>query len=751
MNTIILRKIVEGTPRKELGMMQNIRKRKESKRKEQGKARFDKEKLVKLKKEKKEEKEENIGKLKKKLERKQNKKFKKQMKKEKDKPEEKYSDISRRKRMKVWMLVVALISCLFIGRIAWIQFVMGEELKQMAYEQQSLDRAVNPRRGTIYDATGKTILAVSSTVNTITVNPNNISKENKEKVARALSNIFELDYETVLKKVKKNTSIETIVRRIEKKKADELRIWMEDNGITVGINIDEDTKRYYPYNSLASQVIGFCGSDNQGLDGIEAIYEEELQGEKGRITKVTDANGGEIEGEGENYISAIDGNDLVISIDATIQGIAEKYLKEACIDNVCTDGGNIIIMNPKTGDILAMAGYPNYNLNEPYETTIEELKGNWDNLSESDQIKEMQKVWRNKAVADTYEPGSTFKLITTSAALEEGITTTDKEGEFCCTGGITIAGVRISCWRYYNPHGSESLRQALMNSCNPVFIGLGQEIGVSKYYDYLEKFGLLKRTGIDLPGEAGSIFLKEDKVGPVELATISFGQRFEITPIQMITAVSTIANKETYVKPRIVKQIIDSQTGEITNIPVEETEKVISKETAEGVLSMMGSVVAQGTGKNAQVQGYSIGGKTGTSEDGVNTGKYVTSFVGVAPVSDPEVVILITLYNPTGEGGHQGGGVAAPIASQVLGEVLPYLEIQQDNISEEDIKKEVEVPNVVGMTISEAKKVLEEAGVGISYEEVEEDISEKIVTSQVPVGGIKIYEGTNVVIEYGEK
>lgn len=731
--------------------MQNIRKRKESKRKEQGKVRFDKEKLIKLKKEKKEKKEENVEKLRKKLERKQNKKFKKQMKKEKNKPEEKYSDISRRKRMKIWILVVALIFSLFIGRIAWIQFVMGDELKQMAYEQQSLDRTVNPRRGTIYDATGKTILAVSSTVNTITVNPNNISKENKEKVARALSNIFELDYETVLKKVKKNTSIETIVRKVEKEKADELRIWMEDNNITVGINIDEDTKRYYPYNSLASQVIGFCGSDNQGLDGIEAIYEEELQGEKGRITKVTDANGGEIEGEGENYISAIDGDDLVLSIDATIQGIAEKYLKEACIDNVCTDGGNIIVMNPKTGDILAMAGYPNYNLNEPYETTIEELKTTWDSLSESEQIAEMQKVWRNKAVADTYEPGSTFKLITASAALEEGITTTDKEGEFCCTGGITIAGVRISCWRYYNPHGSESLRQALMNSCNPVFIGLGQEIGVSKYYDYLEKFGLLKRTGIDLPGEAGSIFLSEDKVGPVELATISFGQRFEITPIQMITAVSTIANKGTYVKPRIVKQIIDSETGEVTDIPVEETEGVISKETAEGVLSMMESVVAEGTGKNAQVKGYSIGGKTGTSEDGVNTGKYVTSFVGVAPISDPEVVVLITLYNPTGEGGHQGGGVAAPIGSQVLGEVLPYLEIQQDNLTEEDIKNEVEVPNVIGMTVSEAKKELEKLGLGISYEETEEDITDKIVTNQVPVNGIEIYEGTNVVIEYGEK
>ena len=589
---------------------------------------------------------------------------------------------------------------------------------------------------------------MSSTVNTVTVNPTNISKENKEKVAEALSNIFDLDYETALKKVNKKTSIENIARKTEKEKTDELRVWMEANNIETGINIDEDTKRYYPYNSLASQVIGFCGSDNQGLDGIEAIYEDELQGEKGRITKVTDANGGEIENEGESYTSAVDGNDLVLSIDATIQGIAEKYLKEACIDNKCTDGGNIIVMNPKTGDILAMAGYPDYNLNTPYETTIEELRESWDNLSETEQVAEMQKVWRNKAVADTYEPGSTFKLITASAALEEGITTTDKQGEFCCTGGITVAGVRISCWRYYNPHGSESLRQALMNSCNPVFIGLGQEIGVSKYYDYLEKFGLLKRTGIDLPGEAGSIFLKEDKVGPVELATISFGQRFEITPIQMITAVSTIANKGTYVKPRIVKQIINSVTGEITDIPIEETEGVISQKTAEDVLSMMGTVVAEGTGKNARVQGYSIGGKTGTSEDGVNTGKYVTSFVGVAPVSDPQVVVLITLYNPTGEGGHQGGGVAAPIGSQVLGEVLPYLEVQKDNLTEDDIKEEVEVPNVTGLTVSEAKKILEDVGLEISYEETEENVADKTVTVQVPVSGIEIYEGTKVVGEY---
>ena len=683
-------------------------KRKELKTKEKNifgnkKKKSDRNEIIKHVKEKK-DKIENIDKLKKKLDSKKNKKYKEQMKDTKVVIDEKYGDISRRKRMKIWIFIVILIYILYIIRIGWIQFGMGDWLKEMALEQQSLDRAVNPRRGTIYDATGTNILAVSSTVNTITINPGNIAKENKEKVAEALSQIFELEYEDVLKKVNKKTSIETIVRKVDKEKADELREWMSDNEIDTGINIDEDTKRYYPYNTLASQVIGFCGYDNQGLDGIEAIYEEELKGEKGKITKITDAQGGEIENEGENYISATDGNDLILSIDLTIQGIAEKYLKEACIDNECTDGGNIIIMNPKTGDILAMAGYPNYNLNEPYETTIDELKDVWDSMSESDQIKEMQKVWRNKAVADTYEPGSTFKLVTASAALEEGITTTDKEGEFTCTGGITIAGVRISCWRYYNPHGSESLRQALMNSCNPVFIGLGQEIGVSKYYDYLEKFGLLRKTGIDLPGEASSIFLKEDKVGPVELATISFGQRFEITPIQMITAVSTIANNGTYVKPRIVKKIVDSTTGEVTEIPTEKTENVISKETAEGVLSMMESVVAEGTGKNAQVQGYSIGGKTGTSEDGVNTGKYVTSFVGVAPVSDPEVVILITLYNPTGEGGHQGGGVAAPIASQVLGEVLPYLEVQKDNQEDVNVQEEVEVPSIVRTYLIRSKR-----------------------------------------------
>lgn len=430
-------------------------------------------------------------------------------------------NISTKKRMRTSLFIVFLIIVILIGRLGYIQLIDGKKLSELAFEQQTLDRTINPKRGTIYDATGQ-VLAQSSTVETITVNPGNIDKNIKEKVAKKLSEIFELDYEKTLKKVSKRSSIETIAKKIDKDKADELRKWMEEGNITTGINIDEDTKRYYPYNSLASQIIGFCGSDNQGLDGVEAIYDEELKGTTGKIVKMTDAKGGDILKEGEDYISAVDGNDLILTIDATIQGIAEKYLKEACIDNKCTDGGNIVIMNPKNGDILAMAGYPDYNLNAPYEPNTDELKNSWDNLSQGEKTKNLQAMWRNKAISDTYEPGSTFKLITSSAALEEGITQTDKEGEFCCTGGIEVGGVRIKCWRYYRPHGSESLRQGLMNSCNPVFIGLGQKIGVSKYYEYLKKFGFLDRTKVDLPGEAKGIFLAENKVGPVELRNYCF-------------------------------------------------------------------------------------------------------------------------------------------------------------------------------------------------------------------------------------
>ena len=656
-------------------------------------------------------------------------------------------NISRKRRMFIMLCVGILILFALIIRVGWIQFINGEELQTLAYEQQTLDRKINPKRGTLYDS-NKIELAVSSTVYTITVNPTNIKSGDKEKVASKMSELFDLDYDTVLKKVKKRSSIETIVRKKEKEIVDKLSTWLIENGITEGINIDEDTKRYYPYNNFASHIIGFCGSDNQGLGGIEAKYDDILNGEKGRITRIKDAAGGEIYGTVEQYSESIDGDSIVMTIDMGIQSIAEKYLEEACIDNKCTDGGNVIIMKPETGNILAMVTYPNYNLNEPFRIVEEELKTRWDTLSDKERNESLNAMWRNKAIADTYEPGSTFKLVTTSAALEEGLTSTDRSGEFGCTGSITIAGTRIKCWRYYRPHGSQSLRQALMNSCNPVFIGLGQRLGVDTYYNYLQRFGFLGKTGIDLPGEAKGIFLDKSKVGPVELATISFGQRFEVTPIQMISMVSTIANNGKRMKPRLVKQIINSRTGEITEIDPECIGTAISEKTAKDVLSMMESVVAEGTGKNSKVVGFRVGGKTGTSEDGVNTNKYVTSFIGVAPISDPKVAILVTLYNPTGEGGHQGGAVAAPVAGQILGEVLPYLELKEDNEETKINTEVVTVPDVKYKTLKEAEGILKEVGLKIKYDKNEEDIKkeEKIISSQIPSGGVIINKDSIVTV-----
>lgn len=413
--------------------------------------------------------------------------------------------------------------------------------------------------------------------------------------------------------------------------------------------------------------------------------------------------------------------------------------------------GNVVIMNPNNGDILAMATYPGYNLNDPYTINNEELKSVWNTLQSSERSNYLEKMWRNKAISDTYEPGSTFKLITASTALEEGLVKDIEAENFACTGRIEVAGVSIKCWRYYRPHGSESLRTALMNSCNPIFIGLGQKVGVDKYFSYLERFGLLSKTGVDLPGEANSIFIAKEKAGPVELATISFGQRFEITPLQLVTAVSAIANGGNLIQPRVVKATIDTETGRTEEKePIILSENVISKKTSENVLSMMESVVALGTGKNAQVKGYSIGGKTGTSEDGVNTGKYVTSFCGVASISDPELVILITLYNPTGEGGHQGGGVAAPIGSQILSEVLPYLELEKDNTEDLEPVTEVKVPNITNISVKDAEKMLKDLGLQMRID-VEEgiDISEMIITNQTPKEGITINSGTTIYCEIG--
>ena len=391
-----------------------------------------------------------------------------------------------KKRILKIMIVIFFVPFFIIGRLFYLQFIKGDFLKGKAKAQQNSERYIVAARGTIFDATGNNILAKSYSVQTISISPMNILDENKEKVARVLSDIFELDYEKVLKKVNKKSKIETIARRVDKDKSDRLRIWMAENNLYSGINIDEDSKRYYPYGSLACHVIGFCGSDNQGLEGIEAKYDEILTGDNGEIKRLVNAKGVDFEENNEEYIKPLKGKDLKLSIDVNIQSIVEKYLENACIDNVCTDGGSIIIMDPNNGDVLALANYPGYNINTPFEINLDELKNVWGTLPKEERNNKLLSMWRNKIISDTYEPGSTFKLVTSSAAIEEKIANVDSSGRYNCSGSIEVAGVRIKCWRYYRPHGSQSLREALMNSCIPVFIGLGQKLGVHTYYSYLE-------------------------------------------------------------------------------------------------------------------------------------------------------------------------------------------------------------------------------------------------------------------------
>lgn len=408
-------------------------------------------------------------------------------------------------------------------------------------------------------------------------------------------------------------------------------------------------------------------------------------------------------------------------------------------------------MKPSTGDILAMATSDNYDLNSPFEPNTEELKASWNTMTSSEKNTALQKMWRNIAVADTYEPGSTFKIITASIALEEGIVETDTENEFNCSGRITLKnGVSIKCWRYPRTHGSQSLRQGLMNSCNPVFISLGQRIGTEIFYDYLEAFGFFNKTGSGLVGDTSGIFFKEEDVGITELATISFGQRFQITPLQLANAVCAVSNGGYLMKPRIVKEIKDSDGNTVQTIEPESYRQVISEETSEELLSMLTSVVSEGTGRYAQVSGYQVGGKTGTAEVGVNTGKYTASFIGVAPTSNPEIVVLVTLFDPKGEDGHGGGSIAAPVAGKVISEVLSYLEIQPDNekSTESSNSSNITIPELRNKTITEAESILKE--LGIKYEvSSTEDKNTTLITDQVPKPGVSI-PSTGIIKLYTE-
>lgn len=650
--------------------------------------------------------------------------------------------IGKTKRLLIGLICFFVALLLLIFRLIFWQFIQGPELKEGANRQQSTNRIISAKRGNIYDATGK-LLAASAKVDTVSINPSRIDKDNKEIVAKALSEIFELNYDEVLKQVNSEYSTETIARKVEQDKIEKLQKWMEDNNSYSGINIDEDVKRYYPYGNLASHLIGFCDIDNNGQEGLELKWNSVLSGVSGKIVSLEDAGQSLIPDTNESYIPAQDGSNITLTIDANIQTIAEKYLKQACIEDDCRNGGNVIIMNPNNGEILAMATYPDYDLNSPREPN-DNLKAGWNELSESEQLNSLYSMWRNKAVTDTYEPGSTFKIITAAIGLEEDLTEPDIPGDFYCGGYELINDVQINCWKYESTHGSQTLRESLMNSCNPALMQLGKRIGASTLYKYYDAFGLFNRTGIATAGEANSYFWDLDDVGGVELATMSFGQRFRVTPIQLITAVSSVANDGVLVQPKIVKEIENPDTNSVVTIDTTKVRQVISKETASQLMDMLESVVTDGTGRYGQVTGYSVAGKTGTSEpDDSENGMYVASFVGISPVQNPEVVVLVALYNPRGENGHQGGSIAAPVASQILSEVLPYLGIPSDDLSSEE-SLDIETTTLVDVrnkTIAEAKKILEDAGFvcNISTED-----TSLIVSDQVPKPGTSLIDGAFV-------
>ena len=661
------------------------------------------------------------------------------------------------KKFRIVLASLLIIFLLLLIRLIWLQFAQGPALKEKAYNQQTTDQIISTSRGTIYDSTGKT-LAISTPTDTVTINPKKIvantpeeTKAKKEKVAKAFSDIFELNYDET-----STSNVQTIAKKVDKTKIDELKSWMEEEKISTGINIDEDTKRVYPYNNLASNLIGFCGTDNTGIQGIEDSWNKVLQGTPGKLTTSTDAIREEIPDSNQTYIPAENGSDIVLTLDFNIQTILEKYLKQAVEENHA-DSGTVVALAPSTGDVLGMACYPDYNLNTPFEPNTDELKSTWDKLDSATQSNELYSMWKNDVISSPYEPGSPYKLITAAVALEENITSEDVAGDFYCDGVYVVADRKISCWTQGHK-GTKTLRQALQVSCNPSLMQLGQRIGAPTLYKYYEAFGFFNKTNIDLPQEASSTYWELEDVNDVELATMSFGQRFTITPIQLVSAISAIANDGVLMKPRIVKQIINPETGTTTDIEPVQVRQVISKSTSERMRDLMKSVVDDGSGRLAKVEGYSIGGKTGTSEPqaGREDEGYIASYVAIAPTEKPEICLLMAIHNPNpnGQGSHQGGQVCGPVISQMLTEILPILGINSSNIQTptsplEENTSYVTVPDIRNKTVTEAEKILKQAGFNTKIN-ISGDKNTTLITDQNPKPGSSIPKKSIIVLYSAE-
>ncbi len=672
---------------------------------------------------------------------------KKKMKKSKDKK-------STMRKLFLTASISTIFFVVIIGNLGRIIFVHGKEYSESAYNQQMKNQIISPNRGIIYDVNGN-VLAKSIAVDTISLNPGKVCYANKKTVpndfiAQGLAENLGLDYQEVLNKINTKSSVVVIAKKVDQGKTEKLQTWLADNGITSGINVDKDSKRYYPYHNLASNLIGICGDDNSGIVGIEERWNKQLTGTAGKIVTVQDVNKNAISDETEQYVPVENGSNIYLTIDMTIQQIAEKYLKQAVDQNSCSGGGNVIVMNPQNGEILAMATYPDYNLNDPYAIEPTGEAELWETYTREQKNTAYFKLWTNKSVSKLYEPGSTFKIITAAVALEENLAGTDTPEDFMCTGSYQVEDRNISCWRA-EPHGSQTLREALCNSCNPAFMQLGQRIGANTLYQYFKAFGLFDSIGSDVAKTYHSVFHKLQNVGKVELATISFGQRFEISPLHLITAVSSVVNDGILVQPKIVKQIENSDTGVIEVQEDKTIRQVVSKETSEKIKNMMQSVVVNGTGKHAAVEGYTVGGKSGTSEPTVEheDAGYVSSFIAVSPIENPQVVVLTVLYDPEGET-YQGGQTAGPVAANILTEVLPYLEIIKNNENVVTGEKNIlTVPNIASKTVASARGILQTYGFDVQVN-INGDENTSIVSDQMPKAGTTIEKGSIVYVYTNE-
>ena len=652
-----------------------------------------------------------------------------------------YVSISSKKRVLFMLAVCSIVVIVLFFRLFYIQVVKAEYYSQKAYSQQTRSKNVESKRGTIYDTTGEKILAQSISTNIVTAVPNSVNKDKKEEIAQNLAQILEEDKDEILEKLNQKVSSVTIATKVDQEKAEQILTYINDNDIT-GLSVDEDMLRVYPYGTLLSHVLGFVGTDNQGLAGVEAYYDEELAGNPGKIVASFDGGGRETPFTQEQYVAAEDGKDIVLTIDATIQSIVEKYLSKAVEENIA-EYGSIVIMRPSTGEVLAMANYPTFDPNSPFTPNTQELKDAWDTMSSTEKSEALNQMWRNKAISDTQEPGSTFKLITATAALEENIVNIDDK-VFYCAGYVTVGTWDIKCWRYYNPHGEESLREGIMNSCNPVFMQVSQKMGISAFMKYIKAFNLASKTGIDLPGEATGIMHDENTMTDVDLATTSFGQTIQITTLQTAVNYCAVANGGYLVQPYIVREIKSGSGNYDEQIESKVLKQIMSETTASEIMSALVDTVNFGTAKSAKISDYQIAGKTATGENGRgdNT-KYLAGFVGIGPASNPEVVVVMNLYNPTGPSGHGGATLCGPVVGSIIDEVLKYLDVQTDYTVSDTENNEIVVPDITGKTYAEAKQTIEDSGFVINTSS--EFTDDTIITKQVPKSGASLEAGSSIM------